>query len=478
MRKIIIIAIILLYLNPAYSFSKIKVAGIFSDNMVLQQLSSVPIWGNGDRNDKIVLMPSWNNKRYEAKVNDRGFWKLQIPTPRAGGPYTVDIESTNHIIIKNVFIGEVWLASGQSNMSMPLTGYKNQPVDGSTEAILDSKGKNIHFINIPALASYKPQDDISDAKWEVASPATAGTCSAVAWFFADLLHRQLDIPIGIINASFSGSNVEAWMSEKACHEINGIEVPPLKNEVSADIANVATLQYNAMIHPLEGYAIKGFLWYQGESNIFNVPRYAPSVAAMIKYWRQSWNMGTLPFYYVQIAPYNYKEWNFFTPQWPEISAYQREAQMNIQKLIPNSGMVVTMDLGEKNRIHYPRKKEVGQRLAMLALNRNYGMDGFESESPEYEKMEVKGDTAILHFSKQFMGITSNGKTMQLFEISGDNKVFLPATAYVDESNGTVIVYNRLVGKPVAVRYAFKNYCRAELFGTGGLPVSSFRTDKW
>jgi sialate O-acetylesterase len=317
-----------------------------------------------------------------------------------------------------------------------------------------------------------------DAQWQEASPENAGECSVVCWFFADLLQQQLDVPVGIINASYGGSNVEAWMPPAACKQFDDIEIPTASDETSPWINNVPTVLYNGMIHPLVGYGIKGLIWYQGESNIFNVPRYAPSVAAMVSEWRKEWNVGEFPFYFAQIAPYDYKEWNFFTPQWPEISAYQREAQLKSQQLIRNSAMAVLMDVGEEKMIHPSRKKEVGERLALLALAKSYGMKGFEFESPEYERMDIEGDKAIIHFSKQYMGLTSYGKSLQLFEIAGENKVFHKAQATINEENGTVVVSSPLVKEPKAVRYAFKDFVVGELFGTGGLPVSSFRTDDW
>ena len=165
-----------------------------------------------------------------------------------------------------------------------------------------------------------------EAEWVKASPENVAECTAVGWFFADFLQRNMDVPVGIINASYGGSNIEAWMNAEACKQFDDIPVPPLSNETSPWISNVPTVLYNGMIHPLVGYGIKGIIWYQGESNIFNVPRYAPSVAAMVSKWREAWGLGEVPFYYAQIAPYDYKEWNFFTPQWPEVSAYQREEQ--------------------------------------------------------------------------------------------------------------------------------------------------------
>lgn len=479
MKTLKLLIALLLVASHSFAAQNLKLAAIFSDNMVLQQQTQAPIWGWAEKGTRVLVSTSWNGEKYETTADKDGKWKVFVETPVAGGPYLITVNGSEKVELKDVYIGEVWLASGQSNMSMPMKGYKHQPVQGSTEAILQSKGKKVHFINIPALAAYRPLDDVKDAKWESASTATTGECSAVCWFFAELLNQQLDVPVGIINASYSGSNVEAWMTETACHEFKDIEVPPRSDETSPWIGNVPTLLYNGMIHPVEGYEIKGMLWYQGESNIFDVPRYAPSVAAMVKDWRKIWNRGEWPFYFVQIAPYDYKEWNFFTPQWPEISAYQREAQMKTQSLIPNSAMAVTLDVGAKFQIHSPHKKEVGQRLALLALGKTYGLTGFECESPAYERMEVKGDKAILHFSKQFMGLTCYGKDLTLFEIAGENKVFVKAEAnIVDEEEGTVMVSSHLVKEPKAVRYAFKNYVSAELFGTGGLPVSSFRTDDW
>ena len=186
----------------------------------------------------------------------------------------------------------------------------------------------------------------------------------------------------------------------------------------------------------------------------------------------------MPFYFVQIAPYDYTEWNFFTPPWPEISAYLRDAQYRSLSMIPNSGMAVTLDIGERNCIHPAHKEEVGKRLALMALSRDYGFSGFEAESPVFERMEVDGNRAILHFDKVQNGLTSFGKGLTLFEVSGWNRVFVPAEAWSDGDNGTVVVSSKLVDRPEAVRYAFRNWCTAELFGTGGLPVGSFRTDDW
>lgn len=477
MKNLVITFIFLAAIFTPVSSMEFKIADIFSDEMVLQQKTQTPVWGWDKSGKNVTVLTSWNNKSYPVRTDAQGKWKVMISTPSAGGPYLIIVSGSKKVTLKDVWIGEVWYASGQSNMSMPLKGYFCQPVSGSNEAIINSHDKKIHFINIPVMGAYKPREGFT-AEWVAASPETTGDCSAVAWFFADFLNRNLDVPVGIINASYGGSNVEAWMTPAACNRFDDIKVPEIKEYNDPNINNVPTVLYNGMVNPVVGYAIKGMIWYQGESNIFNVPRYAPSVAAMVAEYRKIWSAGEFPFYFVQIAPYEYKCWNFFTPQWPEISAYQRQAQADCMKLIPNSAMAVLMDIGEQYVIHPTHKKEVGERLAMLAIAKTYGFKGFEAESPEFEKMEIEGNKAILHFSKQFSGITSYGKTLELFEIAADNKMFQKADAYIDDKNGTVVCSSKLVDKPVAVRYAFRNFVVGELFGTGGLPVSSFRTDKW
>lgn len=476
--KRIIILLIVSYLTGSMVGQELKLATIFSDNMVLQQQSNVPIWGWDKKGTKITVRTSWDSKSYETITNHEGKWNINVSTPKAGVSYAITVKGSKEIELSNILIGEVWLASGQSNMSMPLKGYHHQPINGSTKAILSAKNKNIHFLNVPPLAAYKQLDNIENTKWKIADVETAGECSAVAWFFANLINQQLEVPIGIINASFGGSNVEAWMSADACKKFEDIEIPQLSDETSPSISGVPTLLYNGMIHPIEGYTIRGVIWYQGESNVFNVPRYASSVAAMVDSWRKNWEIGEFPFLFAQIAPYEYKEWNFFQPQWPEISAYLREAQMKSQSLIPNSAMAVLMDIGEEFQIHPARKEEVGERLGLLALNKVYNLKAFESQSPEYDKMEIEGDKAIIHFKNQFMGLTSFGKKLELFEIAGENKIFFKADAYINEEHGTVVVSSKYVKEPKSVRYAFKNYVKGELFGSGGLPVSSFRTDEW
>lgn len=476
MKKIMYAALLA---TVSVAAADLKVGSPFGDNMVLQRNTEVLVWGSAGKGDTIHVKTSWNGLTYTTASAKDGSWCVKVSTGEAGLPYEMDITSPDSIVrFRNIALGEVWIAGGQSNMSMPLKGYEHQPVEGSTEAVLGSKGKTIRFANVKPLAAYKPLKYVDGVEWKEASPATVADCSAVAWFFADRLHEILDVPVGIINASFSGSNLEAWITPETCARFPNLDVPPLSDETSPWIGNVATLLYNGMFKPVEGYGIRGMIFYQGESNIFDVKAYAPLFEATVADWRNRWGGYEWPFYFVQITPYDYKEWNFFKPEWPEISAYLREAQLKSSYTIPNSAMVVTMDLGADYIIHPPKKKPIGDRLALLALSKTYGIGGFECESPRYSHMEILDGKAILHFDHMFNGITSYGKPLKSFEICGDNGVFVPAEAYIDQGGGTVVVWSRLVSEPKAVRYAFRDFAEAELFGTGGLPVSSFRTDNF
>ena len=460
---------------------QLTVASIFTDNMVLQQESFVPIWGKASKGTIVTVFTSWNRKNYTATADNRGQWRVKVQTPKASfTSYEVKISGKETILLKDVLIGDVWLTSGQSNMSMPLKGYFCQPVKGSNEEIINSGDKKITFINIPGMAAYTPIDTFS-AVWNKASIETAANCSAVAWFFAAKVQKHINIPIGIINASYGGSIVEAWMKRDICKQFKDINLPEESNETSPWIGNVPTVLYNGMINPIAGYNIKGMLWYQGESNIFSdVRQYASWVAAMVDDWRRTWDCGEFPFYFAQITPFDYLTWNidWFVPQWPEVSAYIREQQVKSQDLIPNSAMSVNLDLGHETQVHPSRKNEVGNRLALLALSKTYGIKGFEAESPEYDHMEVEGEKAIIHFKKQFNGLTSFEKKLEHFEMASANKISQKDEEYIDEGKGTIVVTCKLVKEPKAVRYAFKNWVVGDLYGTGGLPVSSFRTDDW
>lgn len=463
-----------IFLFSPSAFAQPKLPGIFSDNMILQRNANVPIWGWAAASKSITIKTSWNNKVYTGKANANGTWKLKVATPAAGGPYTVSISDGKAIVLKNILIGDVWLCGGQSNMEMLMKGYPGQPVLNSNDDILNSANNNIRHIKIIKAAKTTLQDSVKSGSWMVASPATTGEFTATGWYFANLLQKQLNIPIGLIYCNWGASTIEAWMDAEALKDFSEIKIPAPADTIKVP-NKTPTVLYNAMVNPILGYGIKGIIWYQGESNSDRPDQYEQLFPAMVKQWRNQWGMGEFPFYYCQIAPFNYSNWGKFKNE-KENSTYLRDAQRKSLDNIPNSGMAVLMDVGEELCIHPANKKAGGQRLALLALHQTYGLNGFGYASPLYESMTIKDSVATIQFKNAPNGLTTFGQPLTNFEIAGADKRFYPAKAII--KGNTVLVSAPEVAEPVAVRYAFKDFVKGELFNTEGLPASSFRTDEW
>ncbi|WP_435132745.1 sialate O-acetylesterase [Formosa sp. A9] len=457
--------------------AEIKLPALFSDNMLLQQNMETPIWGWAEKNEVITISTSWDAKSYEVKTDKQGQWKTNIQTPKSGGPYMIMVSNGTEIkTINNVLIGEVWLCSGQSNMEMPLKGFPGQPVKGGNEAIVRSQNKNIHFITVPRTTVLEPKSDF-EGQWEVASPKTTGNFSATAWYFGSLLQEVLQVPVGLIHVSYGGSNVEAWMNEEMLKDFDlALELPKKESDLKSNPNRVPTTLFNGMLSPVIGYGIKGAIWYQGESNYERPFQYKDLFKKMVTSWRTLWNQGDFPFYFAQIAPFDYARFHPNDNKEAYNSAYLREAQLKASKTIENSGMAVLLDVGEFGNIHPADKQKGGERLAYQALVKTYGFEGFEYESPEFNAMEIKGSTVTVSFNNVPNGITAYDKEVTGFEIAGENKVFYPAQVQLRRKS--VVLSAPQVEKPVAVRYLFKDFVKAEIFSTGGLPMSSFRTDDW
>lgn len=456
--------------------AKIKLPALFSDNMMLQQKSQAPIWGWADPNSILVVSTSWDSKIYKAKVDGQGKWKTILNTPVAGGPFSIEvIQGKEKIIVKNILIGEVWLCSGQSNMEMPLKGFQGQPVKNGNESIVKSTNKNIRFITIPRATVLEPLDDFQ-GKWESAAPKTTSNFSATAWYFGALLQEVLQVPVGLIHVSYGGSSMEAWMNKEMLQDFTTAKIPTTKEDLVKDPNRVPTTLFNGMLSPVIGYSIKGCIWYQGESNYERSTEYTNLMKKMVSGWRTLWNIGDFPFYYAQIAPFNYAQYHLKDNLEHYNSAYLREAQLKASKEIPNSGMAVLLDIGEQNNIHPMNKVKGANRLAFLALAKTYGIEGFEFESPKFKSMEIKEGTVTVSFDDVANGITSYDKEVTGFELAGEDKVFYPAKTIVRRKS--VVLNSERVAKPIAVRYLFKDFVMAELFSAGGLPISSFRTDDW
>ncbi|MBD1420507.1 sialate O-acetylesterase [Sphingobacterium chuzhouense] len=455
--------------------AEVRLSAIFTDGMVLQQQKSVPIWGWAGKGATVSVRTSWNQKAYKTKANENGIWRVFIQTPEAGGPYNMQVSEGNTITLQDIFIGEVWLCSGQSNMEMPLKGYPAQPILGSTEAILKSQDEQLRLYTVPRNPLLKPADDSKPSQWKKAGPENVANFSATAYFFGQRLRKILKVPVGLIHSSYGGSNIEAWMDAAWLKDIEGVNIPQQEEELK-DKNRQPTMLYNGMINPIAGYGIKGIIWYQGESNYESPDQYEVLFPRMVAKYRELWEDDTLPFYYTQIAPFDYASLPPYYVGGKYNSAFIRDAQRKSLANIQHSGMAVTMDLGELNCIHPAKKKEGADRLALLALGDTYGINGLNHRSPAYERIEIQGSTVVVQFNDAPLGLTSFGKEIKTFEIAGEDKVFRPANAIV--KGKTVVVSSPHVAKPVAVRYAFKDFVMGDLFGVNGLPVSSFRTDDW
>lgn len=450
--------------------AKVTLPKIFSDGMVMQQQTTANLWGGAKANATVKITTSWNKKTITTKADNDGKWKTSVETPAAGGPYSITLNDGEKTELKNILMGELWICSGQSNMEMPMKGFKNQPVENAVEDILHSGDRQMRLFTVKRVSKYAPADDVI-GDWKEASPEAVRNFSATAYYFGRELRRMLGVPVGLIVTSWGGSSCEAWMNRDWLKAFPQIELPTSQETIKSK-NRTATVLYNGMLKPLIGVAMRGVIWYQGEENVSRSSYYADLFSRMIKGWRDEWQEGDFPFYYCQIAPYDYSliKWEQYN------SAFLREQQAKAELMNKNVGMAVLMDAGLEYGIH-PRKKQLaGMRLALLALSNTYGMKGITAESARYKDVEFKGDTAVITFERADMWIYGkDGLKSNLVEVAGEDHVFHPAKAWIERSK--LFVKSDDVKKPVAVRYAFKDWADGDLF-CDGLPISSFRTDNW
>lgn len=453
----------------------VKLASIFGDQMVLQQQTNVAIWGWAKPSATVKIVTSWNKKSYSAVADASGKWSTKVQTPAAGGPFEISFNDGELLTLKDILIGEVWFCGGQSNMEMPMKGFKSQPVLGSNETILKSTNPKLRMYIVPRSSIIGVQENSKPQVWKTANPESVSNFSATAYHFGQMLQELLCVPVGLVNVSYSGSSLEAWMSADELKAFPEVKVP-VKGDTIKEVSRTPTTLYNGMLHPVIGFGMRGFIFYQGESNYERSDRYEELFPAFVNNLRKAWNIGEFPFYYAQIAPFKYNYPNTDTTNVKLNSAYLRDAQRKALPKIANAGMAVLMDIGELENIHPARKKEGGQRLAYLALAQTYGLKGFGSVSPAYESIAIDKEKVTVKFGNLPNGLTAFGKTLSLFEVAGSDKKFYPAKAVI--AGSSVVVSADEVKNPVAVRYAFKNFVVGDLFGNDGLPVSSFRTDNW
>lgn len=462
-----------LLLVTATSQAVVKLPAIFADGMVMQQQTQANLWGTAAPMKRMTLTTGWDGKLYHTTANAAGAWKLSVPTPKAGGPYRLTFDDGQRTILSNVLIGEVWLCSGQSNMEMPMKGFKNQPVEHAPMDILRSKNPRIRLFTVKRTSTIDPQTDVV-GRWQEANPESVAEFSATAYYFGRLVNEIVDVPVGLIVAAWGGSACEAWMKADWLRAFPDARIPKTATDITSK-NRTPTALYNGMLHPLIGMTMRGVIWYQGEDNWNRAHTYADMFATLINGWRAEWKQGDFPFYYCQIAPYDY---SIITEKGKPIinSAYLREAQAQVEQRVPNTGMAVLLDAGMEKGIHPAQKQTAGERLALLALSKTYGVKGINGESPYYKSMEVKGDTVVLSFERAPMWITGkNCFESKLFSVAGVDKVFHPARAWIVRSK--MYVRSDAVKQPVAVRYAFDNYVEGDVF-CDGLPVGSFRSDSF
>lgn len=450
--------------------AKVVLPKIFASGMVMQQQTDANLWGEAKADATVKIATSWNKKTVSVKVGNDGKWTAKIQTPAAGGPYSITFNDGEKTVIDNILVGELWICSGQSNMEMPMKGFKNQPVENAVEDILHSGDSKMRLFTVKRTSLFQPATDVV-GEWKEASPEAVRNFSATAYYFGRELRRMLNVPVGLIVTSWGGSSCEAWMNRDWLKAFPQIELPASQETIKSK-NRTATVLYNGMLHPLIGISMRGVIWYQGEENVSRSGYYADLFSRMIKGWREEWKEGDFPFYFCQIAPYDYNiiGWGQYN------SAFLREQQAKAEKMNKNVGMACLMDAGLEYGIH-PRKKQLaGMRLALLALDKTYGIKGITSETARYKDVEFKGDTAVITFERAGMWVYGkDGLKSDLFEVAGEDRVFHPAKAWIERSK--LYVKCDEVKKPVAVRYAFKDWADGDLF-CDGLPVSSFRTDNW
>jgi sialate O-acetylesterase len=508
--KINLIAAAIMFVLSGVLFADVQTPSVIGDNMVLQQGMQLPIWGKADPCEEVKV--KFMSETWNTTADANGKWELKI------GPYMAQkdgqdfiIEGKNTIVFKNVMVGEVWVCSGQSNMEWQL-----KAADNWQQEVNEANFPKIRLFTVGKKVSYTPMESCSGS-WKVCEPNMAKYFSAVGYFFGREIHKTVGVPVGLIHTSWGGTPAEAWTGREYLErdqnlqpilkrfdetvanysevkkkydeakvqyeasvarlkEENKTPPPPPQAPIGLNNPNSPTGLFNGMIRPIIPYGIRGAIWYQGESNAGRAYQYRTLFPAMIKCWREAWNEGDFPFYYVQLANFMAVKQEPGQSEWAEL----REAQL-MTLATPNTGMAVIIDIGEANNIHPKNKSDVGKRLAMWALAKTY-KKAIEYSGPLYKYMEVNGDKAIVHFDNVAGGLMVSSKQadanepLKGFAIAGADKKFVWAEAKIDGDK--VVVRSDKVAEPVAVRYGWADNPVCNLYNKAGLPASPFRTDIW
>jgi sialate O-acetylesterase len=493
----------LLFLFFAAALSaEVRPSALFSDHMVLQREMPVPVWGTADPGETVTV--DFAGQTRSTAAGPDGKWMLRLRKLKAGGPFEMEIRGRNRIVLHDILVGEVWLASGQSNMVFTVS-KKAQFFAGMLDEDKEIAAANyptIRMFTARPVKAYTPQDDAIGG-WQVCSPETVPAFSAVGYLFARDIQQRLHVPVGIVTVAFGASTAESWLPRQALADdpelkpmldrFDALEdyfkahphamaadgppapqtlnAPPGRPGIMRDPAedqHQPTVLFNGMLHPVIPYAIRGAIWYQGESVVGGkegVELYPHIMETLVDTWRGLWGEGNFPFYAVQLPGLKNVSNN------PMV----RENQAKILSL-PNTGLAVTIDVGDPDNVHPKDKEPVGERLALIAFAKTYGQK-LEYSGPVYSSMKVEGNSIRLRFTHLDGGLTAKGGPLKWFEIAGADRKFVPADATID--GDAVIVRSAGVPAPAAVRYAWDNYpSGCNLYNAAGLPAAPFRTDDW
>ncbi len=477
----------------------LRLPAMFGNHMVLQRDQAVPVWGWAAPGDEVTV--NFAGQKKTAKADPDGKWMLKLdPLKASMQPQKMAIaRGADVLAIEDVLVGDVWLSSGQSNMHFQMSGVMH-----SRDEIAAADDPAVRFLTVEAQFGQEPKAD-AQGIWKPISPTTAAGCSAVAYYFARDLQRKLGVPIGLLISSVGGTRIESWMRSETLAPIaeaspliekwknispeefgniatayrdfqhqrdkvhpqavkdakaNGEPVPPAPQAPKLRCHDCPSALHNGMIAPLQPFAIRGVIWYQGESNSGQPASYEKLLPAMIADWRRIWG-AELPFLFVQLAPHRNTHPAF------------REAQQRIWQKTPHTAMVVTTDVGDANNIHPTRKRPVGERLALAARALSYG-EKVEYSGPVFNGISVERDRAVVSFTHVGSGLMAKGDALEGFTVAGADGKFHPARAVIEGS--TVVVTSDQVAKPVAVRHGWAMMPEGNLFNREGLPAAPFRSD--
>ncbi len=454
------------------------VSSMFTDNMVLQRGIRAPVWGWTTPGAAVKV--TLDGRSSTAKADSTGKWLARVGPLPAGGPYTLTVAGKETVTFNNILMGDVWICSGQSNMEFGIGNANNAQAE-----IQSANYPQIRLFTVAKKVALVPQTTCV-GHWDVCTPDTVRAggwngFTAVGYFFGRELYNKLHIPIGLIHTSWGGTIAEAWTSPEALNalpdftervsEVQQRAKDPAQVASPGNNPNISTVLYNGMIAPIVPFAIKGAIWYQGESNAGRAYQYRSLLPTMIKDWRARFDVGDFPFYIVQLANFTAVNPNPGDSDWAEL----REAQLMTAETLPHTWLAVTTDIGDAADIHPKDKQDVGKRLALASLGRDYGVKG-EYSGPIYKSMEKVLGGIRVSFDHVGTGLMAKEGELKGFAIAGEDKKWVWADAKI--VGKSIIVSSPKVDKPMAVRYAWANNPVANLYNKEGLPASSFRTDDW